>query len=220
MEISHVIVNGCSFTTCDGLETPEEHGWPALLAKKLNVPVVNLAESGSGCDGIYRRTLEYFYDNLHSYINPYSNPLYVIIWSGASRREEFFHVHERDGIIDDYHGVHVARPETALEHLLATQYASNTTLQAAEKRKYNYWVSIINLFEAHGISYRMNDAIPALNDMKLYLEHNSSVYNACMKNPYKIMDYSDLFANGYRLPCGHINEEGNRIMAEYIYGTL
>ena len=216
MEISHLVVNGCSFTRCQGITNPDIDGWPALLAKKLNVPVVNLAKNGSGCDGIYRRTLEHFYDNL----NTNSKPFYIISWSAATRREEFFHVHEIDGIVDDYHGVHVVRPETALEKELAVQYASHTTLQAAEKRKYNYWVSIINLFENHGVPYRMNDAIPALQDMRLYLEHNSSVYNACMKNPYKILDYPDLFVDGYRLPCGHINEEGNKIMAEYMYNTI
>ena len=57
MEISHLVVNGCSFTRCQGITNPDIDGWPALLAKKLNVPVVNLAKNGSGCDGIYLRTL-------------------------------------------------------------------------------------------------------------------------------------------------------------------
>ena len=63
LEISHLVVNGCSFTYCQGLESPNTQGWPALLAKKLNVPVVNLAAPGSSNDGIYRRTYDYFYND-------------------------------------------------------------------------------------------------------------------------------------------------------------
>ena len=86
VKLSHLVVNGCSFTYCQGLENPAEQGWPALLANKLKVPVVNLAIPGSGNDAIFRRTYEYFYLN-----KKHNNfPLFINVWSFSGSREEFF----------------------------------------------------------------------------------------------------------------------------------
>jgi len=82
LEISHLVVNGDSFTYCQGLENPMEVGWPALLAKKLNVPVVNLALRGSNNNSIVRRTYEYFY------MDKNTKPFYIIGFSHATREED------------------------------------------------------------------------------------------------------------------------------------
>ena len=39
-DITHLVVNGCSWTYCQGLDDPKTQGWPALLAKKLGVEVL------------------------------------------------------------------------------------------------------------------------------------------------------------------------------------
>lgn len=86
IEISHLVVNGCSLTYCQELEDPKAQGWPALLAKKLGVPVVNLAYCGSGNDGIARRSMEYFYKD-----KKFNNkPFYIHAWSYLARREDIF----------------------------------------------------------------------------------------------------------------------------------
>jgi len=82
LEISHLVVNGDSFTYCQGLENPMEVGWPALLAKKLNVPVVNLALCGCNNNSIVRRTYEYFY------MDKNTKPFYIIGFSHATREED------------------------------------------------------------------------------------------------------------------------------------
>jgi hypothetical protein len=85
LDISHLVVIGCSFSYGAGLENPKEDSWAALLSKKLNVPVVNLSSCGGGNDRIMRRLYEYHY--LNSSKN--NNPLYIITFSHSSRREEY-----------------------------------------------------------------------------------------------------------------------------------
>jgi hypothetical protein len=68
LKITHVVTIGCSWTYCQGLDSPSTQGWPALVAKKLNVPLVNLAVPGVGNDFIHRVSHEYIYKN-YSYIS-------------------------------------------------------------------------------------------------------------------------------------------------------
>jgi len=84
IEISHLVVNGCSHTYCQGIHNPKINGWPAIVANRLGVPLVNLGARGSGCDGILRRTYDYFYRDLKNN----NKPFYVIGWTGGTRREE------------------------------------------------------------------------------------------------------------------------------------
>lgn len=163
IEISHLVVNGCSFTYCQGLDNPQIDGWPALLAKKLKIPVVNLAMLGSGCDGIYRRTVDYFYKNLDTK----SKPFYIISWSDAIRREEFLYTKDNKEF-NDYSILHLAYPTSILEHELA-YHLNKDTIKAAEKRKYNYWAGIINLLENNKVPYFMNDFMPCDDNMEIYL---------------------------------------------------
>lgn len=217
LEISHLVVNGCSFVYGQGLETPEVEAWPALLAKKLNVPVVNLATKGSGCDGIYRRTIEYFYKNLSTN----SKPFYIISWSAATRREEFLAINGRNPEFNDYCVLHVLRPTNNLERELSYQFSSYETVKAAEKRKYNYWISILNLLQNHNVPYFMNDSIPSDFSMINYLKNEyGQIYDSCIHDKYKIHNHEHLLNGNYWLPCGHINKEGNQILAEYMYNEF
>ena len=215
VEISHLVVNGCSFTYGQGLNNPQLDAWPALLAKKLNVPVVNLSSLGSGCDGIYRRTIEYFYKNLDNG----SKPFYIISWSAATRREEFLHIVDGKEH-NDYSNLHVFRPSTNLERELLTQFTEHTE-RALEKRKYNYWINILNLLQNHNVSYFMNDAMPCDFSMKDYLENeHTKIYNLCVNDKYKLLDNRELLNDNCWLPCGHINEQGNKILADYMYSEF
>jgi hypothetical protein len=85
-EITHLVVNGCSWTYCQGLDDPTTQGWPALVAKELGLDVVNLAVPGSGNDGIHRRTYEYVLKNLPTG----SRPFFVIAWSQSWRQEAWY----------------------------------------------------------------------------------------------------------------------------------
>ena len=85
MKISHLVVNGCSWTYGMGLEDPITQSWPAQLGKSLNLPVVNLAVPGSGNEGIYRRTAEYV--ALDNSSQKKVKPLVVIVWSQYWRTE-------------------------------------------------------------------------------------------------------------------------------------
>lgn len=214
LEISHLVVNGCSFTYCQGLENPQIDGWPAILAKKLGVPVVNIAGLGSGCDGIFRRTMEYYYQNQKLD----NNPFYIIAWSHASRREDFFHT-IYGKVHDDYANINMNDPRTDYEKELISQYTEKSQ-QASEQRKYNYWAAILNLFKNNKTNYLTSDFMPGDYIMEDWLEKNyTEIYNYCIKDKYNLKSFSDV-TYGHWLPCGHNNEKGNEILADYIYEQL
>mgnify|MGYP003351991979 CR=1 FL=1 len=84
VDVTHLVVNGCSWTYGEGLENPNKEAWPALLANHFGLPIVNLAVQGCGNQSITRRTFEYVYENLPTG----SKPFFVISWSQDARKEE------------------------------------------------------------------------------------------------------------------------------------
>jgi len=78
-----LITNGCSFTWGDELPAREFQAYPYLLAKKLGVGVVNLAECGRSNEAIIRTTLDYIINKDLSEFEP----IFVIGWSGIARKE-------------------------------------------------------------------------------------------------------------------------------------
>ena len=87
VEISHLVVNGCSWSYGYGLDNPREQAWPALLARILGCELVNLAVPGCGNESITRRTYEYVYENKRFG----NNPLFVIVFSQLWRKEVWMH---------------------------------------------------------------------------------------------------------------------------------
>ena len=83
LKISHLVVNGCSYTYGHGICDPVNNGWASIIAKRLGVPLVNLAIPGQGNTAVYRKTMQYFYKDL-LYDN---NPFYIHAYSQSSRRE-------------------------------------------------------------------------------------------------------------------------------------
>ena len=76
-----IYANGCSFTKAGGLDQPYirqkykkilnielspnfiQYAYPNIISKKLNVPIINEAESGSSINRLIRKTYEYVYKN-------------------------------------------------------------------------------------------------------------------------------------------------------------
>lgn len=85
MNISHLVVNGCSYTYGQGLPDRLNQNWPSLLAKSLDLPCVNLATPGSSNSAIHRKTYEYILQNAETG----SVPLVIIAWSMYWREERF-----------------------------------------------------------------------------------------------------------------------------------
>lgn len=214
LEISHIVTNGCSFTYCQGLDNPSEQGWPALLAKKLNVPVVNLAIKGSGNDGIYRRTIDYFYTGK----NYNSKPLYIIAFSQAMRREEFVTEYKKNKVEHLYGLANFGNEpiERAIfEHL------NETGEYYMEFKKLLYWASIINLFKANAIPYLttnyMCDHMPSIEILK---KNHKNLYESCHEDFYKVKDFFKISEFLDKTRCGHDGINSQNVIADYCYNML
>lgn len=227
IEISHIVANGCSFTYCQGLPAPWVEGWPALLGKRLGVPVVNISTPGSGNDGILRRTYEYFYKNKHLD----GKPLYVVAFSHATRREEFFKKY-RGKTIDEYFGLDLSASdidfvaglsynETASE-LYELAHVMNMSYEACERKKFISWNSVVNLFKANNIPYITADYMPTYDDdVESYMKKNyNEIYSECLQDKNYIGKLSELTRKFKKLDCGHDPIEAMPVVCNEIYNKI
>ena len=210
IEISHLVVNGCSFTYGQGLEDREQNNWPALLAKKLGVPVVNLANPGAGCDRIFRTTHEYFITDVKNN----NHPFYIIAWSGALRREEYQIKYK------GFYNVNLSDPV----NLLSKAFIDNMDekgMFSYEKRKYVYWSSVVSLFKAYNISYFTTDYMPSTTyDEGVVRSVSPDTYDYVINDPNKITDFNTLTNDFPKLPCGHDDQTAQNFLAEYCYDKI
>lgn len=212
MNITHLVVNGCSWTYCQGLDNPKEQGWPTLLAQKLKVPVVNLAIKGSGNDAIHRRTYEYFFEDLPNN----SKPLYIIAWSQFWRREIWNknYYFPKNGYIGL--SMPTGKPENHAEYSLLDNWSN----EDINRRTMLYRLSLDSLFKSRQIPYlasffaepddRRSSLIGKFPNTLSYLKHTP------VTNPmfYQVADPYP------KLPCGHDGSEAQVALAEFIYESL
>lgn len=212
MEITHLVVNGCSWTYCQGLPDLTVNGWPALLAKKLGVPLVNLAVPGSGNDTIHRRTYEYYFEDL-----PNNNkPLYVIGWTQPWRREAWCRKYYNKNLPQGY--VSISFPDNKPKNFYEAALLDNWSEEDFLRRTMLYQLSLDSLFKAHDSPYifgsfvNVNNAeTPAV--VEKYKNHFDFVDSNI--NPiYKLIQHCE------RLPCGHEGQESMHITADYLYDQL
>lgn len=208
---SHLIVNGCSFTYCQGLKNPLEEGWPKLLADKLGIPVINLSKPGSGNDRIFRTTIDSIYTN------PVPNPLYVIAFSHSSRREEYLNT-KRDSTIDEYTNIHLNQSATIeLERILMLEY---NQLEYS-KRKLRYWLALVNTFKVNNISYLTTDFIQDKpEDLQILIKNHKPIYDAINNDPNRIENREAIINNIPTLPCGHDDYPAMTVIADYLYKEI
>ena len=213
MEITHLVVNGCSWTYCSGLDNPKVQGWPALLAQKLNLPVVNLALPGSGGGSIHRRSYEYMYQNLPTG----SKPLFLIFWTQYWRREAWFEGGGVNGsLIQDYNVVNPTasskEPHVAalLDHWNEEDFIRQTLL---------YKLSLQSLFRSQKIPYLIADYSSCGEQLDTFdLDQHNSLKDAVNTDPYCIPRDLQLVShlNTFKqLPCGHEGPEAQQVLANW-----
>jgi len=210
LEISHLVVNGCSFTYGQNLKDREQNNWGALLAKKIGVPVVNLANPGAGCDRIFRTTHEYFFkDNTKN-----NKPFYIIAWTSALRREEWQIAHK------GYYNINLVDPVTNLSAAFLEQMNEQGMVEYVRK-KYVYWARIINLFTTFQINNFMTEFFPSYEYTEIQLrKFNPYLYDYITKNKNNVERFFDLTKDLPKLTCGHDTLETQHILAEYCYKEL
>lgn len=223
IEITHLVTSGCSFTYCQGLYDPPNEGWPKLLADKLGVPVVNIANPGLSNDGIVRKTYNYFYKNLPTN----SKPLFVVAMTQSTRREEYFEeVDYRTGHgpekINDYHTLSIGDKLDPMAKAIYEQM-NDIGIYMSQERKYRLWASLINLFQANNTPYAMADYIPDTSDETLvFMKQNfPELRNYIITNKHKLRDFWEI-TQGYpkAMDKGHDGPEAQIMLADYIYKQL
>ena len=217
LELSHLVVNGCSMAYCQGLDDPTTEGWPALLAAKLGVPVVNIAVRGSGNGSIYRRTYEYFFKS-----KKYNaKPLYIVGMSQSHRREEFLQFLPGEVEVNDYYNISF-RDGSPMSEMLYANYNA-TAEQFAEVQKRIHWSSIKNLFVANNIPYIMTDLMgsgPPMTDR--LTQEFSELYDDLESDLHTLPNISSTIIKEKLplLPCQHWASEANILIAELFYQKL
>lgn len=224
LEISHVVTNGCSYTYCQGLYDPPVQGWPRLLADKLGVPIVNLADPGSSNDGIVRRTYNYFYKNF----NRNNKPLYVIAMSQGLRREEYYaeypHSFTNSEKINDYMYMAAYTDFDPISKAVYTQM-DEMGLFFSQERKYRLWASLINLFRAHNNPYFIGDYMPDEDTETHHFMVNkfSELYNYVNYDAFNIGKLNK-FSDGRVYPKAkdgsHDGPEAQIALADYVYNKI
>lgn len=218
LEISHLVVNGCSFTYCQGLYDPPTEGWPRLLADKLGVPVVNLAAPGSSNDGIHRRTYDYFYKNLSNH----SKPFYIMAMSQNTRREEYV-IYRDHKMLRDYTNISSNDRETLSKEIFKNMDDKGIALM--EFQKLMKWRSLINLFEAHNVPFFTSDYFPNFTEgtfVQDYIKKNYlALYMSIHTHPNTLKCFTQITRPYPKaLDNGHDGKEAQVVLADYIYNQI
>lgn len=220
MKVSHLVVNGCSWTYCQGLDKPNMQGWPALVAEEFNLPVVNLAIPGSGNDAIHRRTYEYVFEDSRNN----NHPFYIIAWSQTWRREAWCKKIYNSGILHDgYNTVAFPndKPSNNLEYALLDTWSEEDFY----RRIVLYRLSLDSLFKSKNIDYFSSFFAPEeFNNGNNQCEEIISNYknrfdttiDYLVNNSNRINDFFKIAEFYPKTKCGHEGPEGNKAIADYL----
>jgi len=220
MDITHLVVSGCSFTYCQGLANPKEQGWPAPVAKAFGVEVVNLAVPGTGNDAIARRTYEYIYESLPTN----SKPLVIVAWSQYWRRETWYkQLHGKP--LDNYWIV--SFPENKPQHLAEELLLENWNEVDFYRKTILYKLMLDNLFKAYKIPHLTSNyaGSPCTNDdceasLEKVRSMFPSMYQTAEKGDFTLTPFYTVTHDCPKLPCGHDGPEAQAQLANYIIGEI
>jgi Family of unknown function (DUF6071) len=87
MTVRLLVANGCSYTRGAELADPSREAWPAVLAARLGVPVVNLACDGGSNRRIVRSTVEHLRRVCAQHAVAPAETLVLCMWTGLARGE-------------------------------------------------------------------------------------------------------------------------------------
>lgn len=213
LNISHLVVIGCSFAYGDELPDPKTQSWAGLLGKKLGVPVVNLSTVGGGNDRIQRILTEYYYKDL-----THTNfPLYIIAYSHSARREEYL-AETNDYVVINVNLDTNHKPD---DYGFAKPCILNYNNQIQARKKLLIQDSVLNFLKTNKISFLTTDCMPDDHVARKYLKDKfDKMYEVCYSDPNRLEDFSDLVCNLPLLPHGHFGHEAQHVLSEYTYEEL
>lgn len=213
LNISHLVVIGCSFAYGDELPDPKTQSWAGLLGKKLGVPVVNLSTQGGGNDRIHRRLTEYYYKDL-----TYTNfPLYIIAYSHSSRREEYLAETNNYTVVNvNLNPNHKPDDYGFAKHCILNY---NNIIQA--RKKLLIQNSVLNFLKINETSFLTTDFIPDDHVARAYLRDKfAKMYEVCYSDANRLENFSDLVQGLPKFQHGHFGHEAQHLLSEHTYTEL
>ena len=211
LKISHLVVNGCSYTYGHGIIDPIQDAWASIIAKRLGVPLVNLAIPGQGNTAIYRRTMRYFYKDLFNH----NNPFYIHAYSQSTRREVYLATTQQFSIV----GGDVEISELEKEIILNSDDYYYCLLH---QDKLHRWASINHLLDAHNVPHLMSDYMPETNGTTVEFQekHDTILKTELECHPGKLKDFNEITRHINKTSCLHETEEGHAVLADYIWKEI
>lgn len=218
LTISHLVVNGCSYTYGHGIDNPTKDGWPALVAKELGVPLINLAFPGQGNQAIFRKTTNYF---LHDLGND-NNPFYIHAYTQSARRELYHATDSRGNIAQMYRlidGSDAFGTAFMKEALLQTDDFGYCLF---ELEKFQHWFAINNMLDAHNVNHLHTDYMPQCEGKTVdWFDKNFFHFKANINShPGKLENFNEITKDFTKTPCQHETEEGHKCIANYIMSHI
>jgi len=216
-KITHLVVNGCSWTYGAGLKNPVEESWAGLIAKRLNLPLVNLALPGCGNDSIHRRTYDYIFQNL-CFKN---NPLVIVAWSQMTRREAWFNETK------SYEDIHIG-PDSEIDkfnhhqlgHLLEYNTEDHCRRTLLFQSSLKATLRLFNITHLTTDYSHNEDSQWKFNETAMDIkEKNSEMFNF-IHDRFHLSPFSELVRTVNKLPCGHEDIEGHNIIAEFVLSKI
>jgi hypothetical protein len=212
LDISHLVIIGCSFSYGDSLANPKEDSWPGILSKKLNVPIVNLSSRGGGNDRIMRRLYEYHY--LNSSKN--NNPFYILPFSHSSRREEYIRA------ANDYM-VMSMKPDPVLmkKQTYSSLFILNHDSFISARKKLMVRSYVSDFLNNNNMNYLVTDFMPDSEDeIQSLREIYPIVYEKIYTDKYRLKNLNEISIKYPRLPCGHDGVEAQLEIGNYVHDEL
>lgn len=218
LTISHLVVNGCSYTYGHGIDNPTKDGWPALVAKELGVPLINLAFPGQGNQAIFRKTMNYF---LHDLGND-NNPFYIHAYTQSARRELYHATDKWGGPLQIYRlidGSDDTGTPLMKEALLQTDDYGYCLF---ELEKWQQWVAINSLLDAHNVNHFHTNYMPQTdgNTVEWFDTNFFHIKANIESHPGKLKNFNVVTKELPKTPCQHETEKGHRCVADYIMSQI
>lgn len=228
-EITHLVVNGDSYTYGEGLENREKQGWPYLLAKDLGCEVVNLAIPGTGNDTIHRRTYEYAI----SATARGNRPFFIIAWSQFWRKEVWFNDKKDYDAIDypkklkkEYKFDRTIRFSSRWGNDFQSSFLKNWNEEDHVRRTYLYKTSLHCLFKALEWPYLMWDHSSDAHTLDRQNHENLGFYDRIIDfyqfthDHHHLGPICDLTQGLPKTKCGHDGVEGNIVIKDFLVNAI
>ena len=214
LKISHLVVNGCSYTYGHGIANPLEDAWPSIVAKELGVPLINLAVPGQGNDAIQRRTLRYFYKNLYHD----NNPFYIHAYSQSARQEVYIYKDSLNNIKQEHQLLDSSDSATTTLEKEVMRQTDEWAYYLLEEHKMHIWASINALLDSYKVNHLATDYMSQTDgDIKHWIEqYHYNLYAELYTRDNKLENFNEVTKCISKTSCLHETEEGHKCLADYI----